>query len=183
MNAAAYIRECVTMTDICRQYGFRINSSGFVVCPFHTEKTASLKIYPGGRGWCCFGCGAKGSVIDFVELLFGVGFAEAIKIIDRDFGLGLTTNKKSDYRQREMLRRKISEAERKRAELAAEREKIDEGYNELLTEYICCDLIIMALTPKHPDDELDENYVRAMQKRPVIEFELDCYNVGGEIVE
>ena len=175
MNTAAYIRQAVTMTDICRKYGFRINSSGYIVCPFHPEKTASLKIYPGGRGWCCFGCGAKGSVIDFVQLYFGVGFREAVNIINRDFGLGLNVGK-SDYRQRMTMQKKIFEAEQKRIAEAKRREEIARAYDELLTEYICCDLIIMLLKPKSPDDELDDNYVKAIHRMPVIEFELDCFD-------
>ena len=42
----------------------RANST-FVACPFHDERTASCHIFDDNR-FTCFGCGTKGSIIDFV---------------------------------------------------------------------------------------------------------------------
>lgn len=173
MNVGKYITEIVSMNDICRQYGFSPNRAGFIVCPFHREKTASLKLFPNQRGWHCFGCGQGGSVIDFVEKLFNVNFSEAIKIINRDFNLGMTFSKKGGYREREMMRRKISEAEKRRKEEAKQREAEQAEYDSLLSEYVKCDLIIQYLKPKAPDDELYDIYVYAMNRMPVIEYMLD----------
>ena len=88
------IHDSISMTDIVKKYGFKPNRAGFICCPFHQEKTASLKIYKGDRGWHCFGCGKNGDVIEFVKLFFNVDFSTAIGIIDNDFNLGLT--KKTD---------------------------------------------------------------------------------------
>ena len=162
------------MNDVCKKYGIYVNARGFTQCVFHQEKTASLKIYSGNRGWHCFGCGAGGSVIDFVERLFGVDFPEAVNIINRDFNLGLSTSTKMTYREREMLRRKISEAEQKRTEEQAERDKIKADYEYWLNEYVCAELIINALRPQGPDDLIDDNYAKAMQRMPIIEHNLDC---------
>ena len=174
MKIAEYIKECVTMADICRQYGFSPDRAGFISCPFHREKTASLKIFPDKRGWHCFGCGAGGSVIDFVERLFGVGFNDAANAINRDFNLGLSTSAKMNYREREMLRRKVSQAEMKRAREQAERDRIKAEYEYWLNEYVCAELIINALRPKGPEEEFDDNYVHAMHMMPVTEHNLDC---------
>lgn len=39
-------------------------------CPFHQEKTPSMVVYDDhAKGFCCFGCQASGSVIDFVMRL------------------------------------------------------------------------------------------------------------------
>ena len=57
------------------------NPAGFVACPFHNEKTPSLKIYPDNR-WHCFGaCGEGGDVIDFICKLRNLNFIEAVKFL------------------------------------------------------------------------------------------------------
>jgi len=46
-------------------------------CPFHSEKTPSFTVYDGGGRFFCFGYGAGGDVLDFVQRLHGVGLREA----------------------------------------------------------------------------------------------------------
>jgi len=74
------------MHRVVECYGYKISRHGYMKCPFHNEKTPSLKIYPEGKGFYCFGCGAGGSVIDFVMKLFSLDFHEALKRINNDFG-------------------------------------------------------------------------------------------------
>lgn len=88
MNAFERLREQLPMIQVAERYGFPVKR-GYLLCPFHTEKTPSLKLYPGDRGWWCFGCGVGGSVIDFAMLLFGLTPLEAAKRLDADFCLGL----------------------------------------------------------------------------------------------
>ena len=49
------------------------------LCPFHSEGTPSFTIYAGGRRFFCFGCGAGGDVLDFVQRYYGLDFAEAVE--------------------------------------------------------------------------------------------------------
>jgi len=49
------------------------------LCPFHADKTPSLSINTGKNLWQCFGCGAAGDAIRFVELFDQVDFKEAVK--------------------------------------------------------------------------------------------------------
>lgn len=55
-------------------------SDGFAKCPFHDEKTGSMKVYKDNR-YHCFGCGADGDVIDLVMKLAGLGFIPAVRHI------------------------------------------------------------------------------------------------------
>jgi DNA primase catalytic core len=48
------------------------------LCPFHADKNPSLSINTGKNLWQCFGCGAGGDAIRFVELFDQVDFAEAV---------------------------------------------------------------------------------------------------------
>lgn len=65
-RAVDIIKGSLTMRDIFAKYGFEQNRAGFIVCPFHSEKTASLGTYANDKRWKCFGCGAGGDVISFV---------------------------------------------------------------------------------------------------------------------
>ncbi|MBO5060264.1 MAG: hypothetical protein J6C82_05055 [Clostridia bacterium] len=174
MNVAEYIRKSISMNDICVKYNFTPDRAGFISCPFHAEKTASLKIFSNDRGWHCFGCNQGGSVIDFVKLLFSVDFCEAVRIINRDFCLGIPTSKKAGYREREIIRKKMYEMERVRSENAHQREKELAEYESLLDEYIVCDLIVRFLKPKSPDEEISNIYAKAANRMPIVEFRLDC---------
>jgi DNA primase len=51
-------------------------------CPFHNERSPSFTIYAGGERFFCFGCQAQGDVFDFLQLLHGVGFREAVAMLD-----------------------------------------------------------------------------------------------------
>src|SRR4030095_10905575 len=49
------------------------------LCPFHSEKTPSLTVNDEKGLFHCFGCGAGGDVIRFIELIEGVSFKQALE--------------------------------------------------------------------------------------------------------
>ena len=51
------------------------------LCPFHNEKTPSFTISDDKGFYHCFGCGAHGSVFDFLMRTEGLGFVEAVEKI------------------------------------------------------------------------------------------------------
>lgn len=53
-------------------------------CPFHTEKSPSFKVNPTKQFYNCFGCGANGDAIKFVQEYDGVSFKEACRILGAD---------------------------------------------------------------------------------------------------
>ncbi|TLM79787.1 MAG: DNA primase [Actinobacteria bacterium] len=50
-------------------------------CPFHNEKTASFKVDPSTQMFHCFGCGAGGSVFDFVMRTDNLDFPDAVRLL------------------------------------------------------------------------------------------------------
>jgi DNA primase len=50
-------------------------------CPFHADRSPSFTIYEGGRRFQCFGCGASGDVLDFIQRLHGVGLRDAADML------------------------------------------------------------------------------------------------------
>lgn len=123
MDRASEIKSRVSMLDVIERYGYETNRSGFMRCPFHQgDHTASLKVYPGERGWHCFGCGRGGSVIDFVMELFGISFSQAIVRINSDFSLGLCGEASASLVQRSKM---LEERKKKEEELAKYRSEYE----------------------------------------------------------
>ncbi len=77
------IKEASNIVDIVSGY-VTLKRSGRAykgLCPFHDEKTPSFSVTP-DRGWFhCFGCGEKGSAIDFVMAMDRVDFVEAVEFL------------------------------------------------------------------------------------------------------
>ena len=96
------IKDAVVLSRAAREYGYTPNRAGFICCPFHAEKTPSMKLYD--RTYHCFGCGAHGSVIDFVGNLFNLSPLDAARKLNADFGLHLT-EAAPDREEREQHRR------------------------------------------------------------------------------
>lgn len=108
------VRERVSAQDAARHYGFQPSHAGFIPCPFHHEKTASLKLYPGEGGFYCFGCHSGGSVLDFVAQLYGLDALGAVRRLNDDFHLGLPI----DRQQTPQERTEAARAAAKRRELS-----------------------------------------------------------------
>ena len=76
------IKASVDLVDLVKAKGIHLKRNGknyFGLCPFHNDKTPSLSINPSKNLWQCFGCGAGGDVIRFIELFDQVDFKEAVK--------------------------------------------------------------------------------------------------------
>lgn len=50
-------------------------------CPFHDDKTPSFIVTPGKNLFHCLGCGAGGSVIDFLMRHDGLSFRHAVEVL------------------------------------------------------------------------------------------------------
>lgn len=56
----------------------KVDRMGFTICPFHPEKTASMRVYPDNHAYC-FGCNKRADAIDMAMVTWNVGFNEALK--------------------------------------------------------------------------------------------------------
>ncbi|MDR0625304.1 MAG: DNA primase [Holosporales bacterium] len=68
-------------------------------CPFHKEKTPSFKVDVNMGFFHCFGCGAHGDTAGYIMKKHGVGFRDALIILEEQYGIHLpglraTYNKK-----------------------------------------------------------------------------------------
>ena len=59
------------------------------LCPFHGEKTPSFHVHPDRGFFKCFGCGAGGDAIAFVQRIENVPFADAVRMLAAKAGVEL----------------------------------------------------------------------------------------------
>lgn len=109
------IKDLYSMKDILERYGLpQPNRAGFICCPFHKEKTASMKIYK--KDFHCFGCGENGDIFTFVMLMDGLTFKEAFKELGGETDNSFSTRLKiyQAQKKREMNRKTEEKLKRKR---------------------------------------------------------------------
>jgi len=57
------------------------------LCPFHQEKTPSFNVNRDKGFFKCFGCGAGGDVVKFVEMTQKIAFPEAVRLLANRIGM------------------------------------------------------------------------------------------------
>lgn len=72
------IKSRLSITTVLSHYHLQPDRHNFLKCPFHGDQDPSLKIYPETGTFNCFGCGAAGDVIEFIERYEKKGKHEAI---------------------------------------------------------------------------------------------------------
>lgn len=84
------IKQDVSLLRLVESQGHTVTKQGkdyVVCCPFHEENTSSCIISPKTNLFNCFGCGAGGSVIDWVMKTQSVSFRFACEMLQKDLGL------------------------------------------------------------------------------------------------
>ncbi|ARP49838.1 DNA primase [Ruminococcaceae bacterium CPB6] len=59
------------------------------LCPFHSEKTPSFTVYPDNGSFYCFGCGAGGDIITFIEKIENLDYMEAVRSLAQRAGMAV----------------------------------------------------------------------------------------------
>lgn len=166
-DLARRIRQLVPAREAAERYGFTPNRAGYICCPFHGERTPSLKLYPDG-GWHCFGCGKGGSSIDFVMALFDIDFRQAVVRLNMDFSIDLTNG-----RPLPLVRSAILEERRReqkcRADLEAEVDRLTKEHYRLHQNR-------QLYAPDAPSTDFHPLFVEAVKKLPEVQYQLDELN-------
>lgn len=110
------IKAQTSMFDLLPRYGIE-HRRGMVSCPLHTDNHPSMKIYK--DGYKCFSCQAHGDVFDFVQMMEGVGFREAFRVLG-----GTEEESFSGYRAR-LRRQAMQEEKREEAERLKREQKLN----------------------------------------------------------
>lgn len=88
----AALKARINLVDVAAKAGVALKKKGHEhigCCPFHQEKGPSFTVYEKGKGQAfkCFGCGANGDVIEFVQKIYGYTPGEAIRFLNGDKSL------------------------------------------------------------------------------------------------
>lgn len=86
--AARQLDLVEVLGTLAGQDPIRRGSSHWIRCPFHgggRERTPSLQIYPGDRGWFCHGCRTGGDAVTFVVELKGMSRVSALRFLEQLF--------------------------------------------------------------------------------------------------
>ena len=173
MDYANEIKSMVSMPELMERYGFSLNRSGFCKCPFHSEKSASFKAYPGTRGFYCFGCGAHGSVIDFVMLYFGLSFKDALAKINEDFSIGLPIGERISLRQRREMEHRQRERQEERNLEQSELERLEGEYWAAFDVWKKYDTNKREYAQKSPSEDFHPLYIEAIKNIDYASYLLD----------
>lgn len=84
------LKSMVPIEDLIKSYKVPLKQQGVEFtscCPFHEEKTPSFTVNASKQFYYCFGCGAGGDHLDFIQEYEGCDTAEAIRILKRHAGV------------------------------------------------------------------------------------------------
>ena len=156
MNLFESVKAAVTVRQTAKHYGLEVNRGNMVCCPFHNDRTPSMKLNE--DYFYCFGCGATGDVIDFVARLFNLSSYDAAKKLAYDFGIdpdkppAAAALRKPQYPLAKAFQKETLHCQR-----------ILCDYLHLLEHWK------MQYAPKTPEDTLDDRFVEACQMLDYIE--------------
>ena len=174
MNVFAAVKANVTPRAAAERYGLQVLKRGsryFTRCIVHQEKTASMLV---DRSFYCFGCGAKGSVIDLVAQLFNLPPRDAAEKLAQDFGIPyaghITREERKALKEARTLRDQA--LRQKQAEQTFFRNLAD--YAHLLRIWRT------ELAPRSPADPWDDRFVEAVKELPLVEDLMDQYLAADE---
>lgn len=103
------------MRQIAEYHGLTINYKGFMKCPFHgggVERTASLRVYEGTKGFHCKACGIGGDNIRFEALYSGLSDYDAMLMLAEVFEVPISINAETPQELLEQANKARQEQER-----------------------------------------------------------------------
>ena len=159
------IKVAVPMRQAAEHYGLKVSRNGMACCPFHHDRHPSLKLNE--NYFFCFGCGAKGDVIDLVARMFELSGYEAAQRLAADFGISTEPGQAV-----------AASCKPKRPNIRQFRE------DEMLCFRVLMDYLHLLedwrvrYAPRTPDEPYDDRFVEALQMHCHIEYMADVLTVG-----
>lgn len=159
------IKAAISVKQAAEHYGLKVSRNGMACCPFHHDRHPSLKLNE--NYFFCFGCGAKGDVIDLVARMFELSGYEAAQRLAADFGISTEPGQAvaASYKPKHPQIRLFREDQ-----MLCFRVLTD--YLHLLEDWKA------RYAPKTPDEPYDDRFVEALQMHCHIEYMADILTVG-----
>lgn len=154
-------KSMVTPRMAAEHFGLSVSRNGMVCCPFHNDRHPSMKLNE--DYFYCFGCGAKGDVIEFTSKLFGITAMEAAQKLRADFGV--QEDKPSILTKLNLYR---TQADNERLCFRVLRE-----YLQILQDWK------VRFSPQTPEDDPDDRFVEARHMLECTQYMLDLLTIGS----
>ena len=159
------IKAAISVKQAAEHYGLKVNRNGMACCPFHHDRHPSMKLNE--DYFFCFGCGAKGDVIDLVARLFDLSGYDAAQKLAADFGISTKAGQAATA---------ICKPKRPHIRQFREDEML---CFRVLTDYLhLLEDWKVRYAPKTPDKPYDDRFVEALQMHCHIEYMADVLTVG-----
>ena len=172
MGIYSQVKEQVSTRAVAEHYGYKVSRNGMMCCPFHDDRTPSMKV---DKNFICFGCQEKGDVIDFAAKLFDLPPYEAAGKLVADLGLTVTAESAPKAPPGSRRKAKRQRLERKQFDMAVDRTySVYCDYFHLLNEWA------EVHAPRSPTEDFHPLFVEAMHKRDYVEYLLDLLLYGSK---
>ena len=160
MDLFTQIKMAVSVKEAAEYYGLEVNRGSMVCCPFHADRTPSMKLNE--DYFYCFGCGASGDVIDLTAQLFRLSPADAARKLAADFGIA------------EQKPSVLAKLKRGKTQVESERHcfRVLRDYLRILQDWKA------HCAPQSPEDAIDPRYAEACHMLERIENMLDILTCG-----
>ena len=160
------LKARVTVPQAAAYYGVRIGRNGMCRCPFHSDKTPSMKINE--TYFYCFGCHSTGDVIDFTAGLLGLSPLDAARKLAADFGIDPNTPVSAAVAL-PRIRQEESVREGHCAAVLIEYERLLRNRQK-------------RFAPIHPSEEWDDRFVSTSHSLPQVSYIIDCLYDADSVI-
>lgn len=154
-------KSMVTPRMAAEHYGMTVARNGMVCCPFHDDRHPSMKLNE--DYFYCFGCGAKGDVIEFTSKLVGITALEAAQKLSADFGI-------REARPSVLAKLNTYQTQAENEKLCF---RVLREYLHILQDWK------KKFAPQTPQEEPHEHYVEACHMLECTQYMLDLLTIGS----
>ena len=105
------IRDRSDIEDVIGSYVTlkRAGSNKNGLCPFHGEKTPSFTVFPATRSFYCFGCGAGGDVVTFIQKMENLDYVAALEYLATRAGIRIPQDTRDTRDAGTLTRKRVYE--------------------------------------------------------------------------
>ena len=155
------VKAAVTARQAAEMYGLKVGRNSLACCPFHHDKTPSMKV---DDRYYCFGCGVTGDAVDLTVQLLGLSPKDAALRLAADFGIEIDEKAKPN----------AFHPYRPRADPQKELQKwFDHAWGVLLEYRSLLRDWEKRYAPQSMDEEWHPLFCEALDKKDYIDYLLD----------
>ena len=164
------VKATVPARLAAEHYGLNVNRAGMACCPFHDDKSPSMKL---DDRYYCFGCGATGDAVDLTAQLFSLSAKEAALKLAYDFGIEVSTKRPITHQK--AVKTPVKSREKDEAEVWTDRAI------RKLTDYLW---LLRDWKERYAPGRMDDEdwhplFVEACHRKDYVEYLLDELLVAG----